>query len=188
MIGIITGTADSDGVVMTAGGVGYEVLTLDKLTEGAEVKLYTHAVYREDAATLYGFSDPSTRAAFRELLKAPGVGPTLAMNMLARWGAGGIKRIFRDKDAAALKDLTQVDGIGPKSAQKLLATVSLSTEGAEETPRSEAVRKAQVALIGLGFREADVETVLGRIEDTGDVGEMIKESLAVLRPGEKVNA
>ena len=66
--------------VIQVGGIGYEVhiplTTSEKLPAlGQEIKLYTQAVYREDAQTLYGFSDRESRDFFRMIGQSVGIGP-----------------------------------------------------------------------------------------------------------------
>ena len=74
--------------IIQVGGIGYEVhiplTTSEKLPAlGKEIKLYTQAVYREDAQTLYGFSDRESRDFFRMIVdKVSGIGPKIALNLL----------------------------------------------------------------------------------------------------------
>ena len=69
-------------VTLDVAGVGYDLL----VPLGTQVpeprapgRLWTHLAVREDAHTLYGFSDAATRDLFRTLLKVKGVGPAMAL-------------------------------------------------------------------------------------------------------------
>src|SRR5690554_5425685 len=104
MIGMIIGEVIEPGLVLAAGGVGYLVETPTTYQAGTQVRLYTHAVYREDAAQLYGFETRDELAVFTELISISGVGPKIAMAMLRKLGVGGVKRVFRDRDEQALTD------------------------------------------------------------------------------------
>ena len=74
--------------IIQVGGIGYEVhiplTTSEKLPAlGQEIKLFTQAVYREDAQTLYGFADRESRDFFRMIVdKVSGIGPKIALNLL----------------------------------------------------------------------------------------------------------
>ena len=74
--------------IIQVGGIGYEVhiplTTSEKLPAlGREIKLYTQAVYREDAQTLYGFIDRESKDFFRMIVdKVSGIGPKIALNLL----------------------------------------------------------------------------------------------------------
>lgn len=178
MIGLITGKAVGPNLVLTAGGVGYVVEVLSNLKEGTEVTLHTHAVYRENEASLYGFVDPDDRSVFVELLGVSGVGPKMAMSMLAKLGAGGVRRVFRDKDDDAVRDLMSVDGVGRKTAQKLLAIANIKTEGADESPKSRLEGGVRATLEKLGFNEAEIEEALGAVTDESSVGAAVRQALA----------
>jgi holliday junction DNA helicase RuvA len=52
---------------------------------GEEIVVHTHTHVREDEISLYGFGSESDRELFRILIGASGVGPKVAMAMLARW-------------------------------------------------------------------------------------------------------
>src|SRR5476651_2702522 len=76
--------------VVELNGLGYEVhipvTTAEKLpAPGAQVKLHTHAVYREDAQTLYGFATVAERDFFRLLIEnVSGVGPKSALTIMSK--------------------------------------------------------------------------------------------------------
>ncbi|MEN9791495.1 MAG: hypothetical protein RLZZ63_1153, partial [Gemmatimonadota bacterium] len=92
MIARLQGTLVAQGLdrieVMTAGGVGYEVLVPLSVVEtlpraGGEVALHIAQVIREDAWSLYGFATAEERRLFQRLMGTTGVGPALAMNLLS---------------------------------------------------------------------------------------------------------
>ena len=75
-------------VVVEAQGVGYDVAFcasgLKRLPElGLEVFLHIFTKVREDAIELFGFVDPQEKEMFIVLLGVSGVGPKVAMNILA---------------------------------------------------------------------------------------------------------
>jgi len=124
MIAFIEGTLLSGGTeaVVAVGGFGLEVhvsaLCAGDLPPcGQQVRLWTHAVIREDGWFLYGFLDPEERSMFRLLISVSGVGPKVAMGMLSRARAGDLARYLRTGDEKALGALP---GIGKKSAARLV--------------------------------------------------------------------
>src|SRR5438477_11161568 len=76
-----------DSAVVEVGGVGLAVQctpgTLAGLRIGAEARLATSLVVREDSLTLYGFADDDEKHLFELLQTASGVGPRLAHAVLA---------------------------------------------------------------------------------------------------------
>lgn len=124
MIASLTGTVQHvtlDRAVVEVGGVGYLVHatpgTLAGLRVGERASVATSMVVREDSMTLYGFADADERDAFEIVQTVSGVGPRLALAMLAVHTPENLRRILAAEDTAAL---TRVPGIGKKGAQRLL--------------------------------------------------------------------
>lgn len=73
--------------IVEVGGLGFAVqatpTTLSTLREGTEAMLHTSLVVREDSLTLFGFSDADEKATFDILQGVSGVGPRLALGILA---------------------------------------------------------------------------------------------------------
>jgi Holliday junction DNA helicase RuvA len=110
-----------DSAVIEVGGVGLRVqcapATLAGLKTGAEARLATSMVVREDSLTLYGFADEDERQLFELLQTASGVGPRLAQAVLAVHQPDVVRRAIAGGDLATL---TRVPGIGKKGAEKLV--------------------------------------------------------------------
>lgn len=124
MIASLTGTVQHvtlDRAVVDVGGVGYLVHatpgTLAGLRVGEQARVATSMVVREDSMTLYGFADADERDVFEIVQTVSGVGPRLALAMLAVHPPEGLRRAVAAEDTAAL---TRVPGIGKKGAQRIL--------------------------------------------------------------------
>jgi Holliday junction DNA helicase RuvA len=124
MIAHLDGTVAAvapDGAVIDVGGVGLLVqctpATLAGLRVGERAKVATSLVVREDALTLFGFASDDERGTFELLQTASGVGPRLALAMLAVFSPDALRRAVAAEDLAAL---TTVPGIGRKGAQRIV--------------------------------------------------------------------
>jgi Holliday junction DNA helicase RuvA len=110
-----------EGAVIEVGGVGLLVQaapgTLAGLRTGERARVATSLVVREDALTLYGFASDDERDVFELVQTASGVGPRLALAMLASFSPDGLRQAIAAEDVAAL---TRVPGIGRKGAQRIL--------------------------------------------------------------------
>ena len=109
-------------LLLDVGGIGYEVqvpmTTLFDLPEvGEEVTLLTHFVVREDAQLLYGFREEADRRLFRDLIKASGVGPKLALALLSGPAARAFAQCLQRDHVATLVALP---GVGRKTPERLL--------------------------------------------------------------------
>ncbi|GAA1409219.1 MULTISPECIES: Holliday junction branch migration protein RuvA [Oerskovia] len=127
MIASLSGTVADvrlDRAVIDVGGaggaVGYLVhatpATLSALRVGEPARLATSMVVREDSFTLFGFADDDERAVFEAVQTVSGVGPRLALAMLAVHTPDGLRRAVAGEDIAALM---RVPGIGRKGAQRI---------------------------------------------------------------------
>ncbi len=180
MIASLTGTVEYVGLdraVIASAGVGRLVWatpqTLASLHEGREAHVHTHLVVKEDSLTLYGFADRAEQEVFEILLGANGVGPRLALAVLAVHPPEAVRLAVTHEDEKAL---TRVPGIGPKLAKKILVELAgrLAPTGAE-VPEAEAVTEPEAApaeawqadvveaMVGLGWSEKDA---LKRVEAT----------------------
>jgi Holliday junction DNA helicase RuvA len=164
-------------LLIEVGGVGYELeapmSTFYELPAvGAEVRLLTHLVVREDAQVLYGFVREDERRLFRLLLKVSGVGPKIALAILSGSSAEAFASCIAAGDTAAL---TRIPGIGRKTADRLIvelrdrltggdaASTTLSDTAAVR-PRGEAL----AALVALGYRPAEAAHMVDVAEAGAD--------------------
>ena len=118
--GTVSGVAP-DGAVIDVGGVGLSVQctpgTLATLRPGEPARVATCLVVREDSLTLYGFTSDDERNVFELVQTATGVGPRLALAMLAVHSPDALRRAVSTGD---LNALTLVPGIGKKGAQRIV--------------------------------------------------------------------
>jgi holliday junction DNA helicase RuvA len=124
MIAHLDGTVSAiapEGAVIEVGGVGLLVQctpgTLATLRRGERARVATSLVVREDALTLFGFAGDDERDVFELLQTASGVGPRLALAMLAVFTPDELRRAVAAEDVTAL---TRVPGIGRKGAQRIV--------------------------------------------------------------------
>ena len=111
-----------NAVVIDCNGVGYElaisVATFSDLgKEGSEAKLHVHTHVREDALSLFGFSEVAEKRLFEKLLTISGIGPKLAITVLSGISAERLVGAIRGGDHATL---TKIPGIGKKTAERVV--------------------------------------------------------------------
>ena len=167
MIGMLHGQVDSIDVasaIIEVGGVGYETrmpsADLTSMHAGQTVKVYTSLNVSQDAITLYGFSSLASKRMFLQLQKVSGIGPKVALSLLATLPPERLARAVADGDAAAL---AKAPGLGKKGAQKIIlelkGSIDLSQiEGASpETRSTEDTGSERVVegLMSLGWRQQD---------------------------------
>ncbi len=193
MIGSLRGTVlerHGDAVVLLeVGGVGYLVnvtpRTLAELEPTSQVFLHVHHHIREDAQSLFGFLHREERQTFEILIATHGVGPSLAMAILATHTPNALIDAVTSADLAML---TMVPGVGKKTAERLLIELknrlslpvldpigAISGGGAQGSPMTD----VRDALAGLGYGPEEVRDALRDIT-AGDSASMLRDALKVL--------
>ncbi|HVD22409.1 MAG TPA: Holliday junction branch migration protein RuvA [Lapillicoccus sp.] len=184
--------AGLDSVVVDVGGVGMLVHTTPRtaagLRTGQPASLATSLVVREESLTLYGFADEDERSLFETVQTVSGVGPRLALAMLAVHSPDAVRAAVTTGDLVAL---TKVPGIGRKGAERIVLELR-DKIGVPSEPVSVGDRPATAAwqgqvreaLVGLGWtvRQADdaVEAVTPMESDGATVSALLKAALQEL--------
>ncbi len=189
--------------IIQVGGIGYEVhiplTTSEKLPAlGKEIKLYTQAVYREDAQTLYGFSDRESRDFFRMIVdKVSGIGPKIALNLLGSLSLPTLKTSIASGDVGML---SKAQGLGKKTAERIVVELKdkvlpkgttiesapVSSAGAMEDASGEfndlgPYQDALSALLTLGYKATEADQAVRKAADALGQGatteELIRKAL-----------
>jgi Holliday junction DNA helicase RuvA len=171
-------------VLLEVGGVGYLVAVstrvLAELEPGTPVFLYVHHHIREDAQTLFGFTSRDDRQTFQVLIKTNGIGPALAMAILATHPPAALFDVVANNDVAAL---TLVPGIGKKTAERLIIELRdrLSVPMLDGTAGSaSAVADVRDALAGLGYGTDEIRDVLRELPSDSDSATLLRNALKTL--------
>ena len=183
-------------VVLDVAGVGYEVhipvTTAEKVpATGNECRLFIHAVYREDNASLYGFADRGDRDFFRLLVeKVSGIGPKIGIAILSRMSAETLRNAVASADVVSL---SRCPGIGKKTAERLIIELkdkvglgggSSGTfpSGISGNAEPNTQQDAVTSLIVLGYKQADAERLIrkaaGQLPASASVEELVKVGLS----------
>jgi Holliday junction DNA helicase RuvA len=180
VIAHLSGTVCSvapDSAVIEVGGIGLLVqaapATLAGLHPGTKTRVATSLIVREDSLTLFGFGSDDERNTFELLQTASGVGPRLALAILAVLSPEALRRAVAASDLAAL---TAVPGIGQKGAQRIVLELAGRLEppapagGAAEDHRGASPapspwrEQVRAGLVSLGWPARDAEQAIAAIE------------------------
>ena len=185
-VGLSTAVIDLNGAGMS---VNATPQTLSRLRTGEEGQLFTSLIVREDSLTLFGFASDDEREVFDILLSVSGVGPRLALAVLAVHDPEAIRVAAHTGDS---KTFTKVPGIGPKVAGRIVLElagklVPHGTAGSAGAPTpAEAAWKPQVvaALTSLGWSEKDASSSIYKaladdpeVSFRGNVPEILRTTL-----------
>jgi Holliday junction DNA helicase RuvA len=171
---------ETEYVVLDVHDVGYRVFTPNPygLARNEEpVQLYIHYHVREDATQLFGFTTRDEQALFRKLLEVSGIGPRVALGVLA---GGRPETVVAAIQQENLTFLTKLPGIGKKTAQRMIldlkdklgavdsrwalaSMIDLDVPAAVDSSSTWAA--AREALLGLGYRDAELDKAWQLLKD-----------------------
>ena len=204
MIGLLRGTVvlrtGECEVIVDVAGVGYRVTvtpsaaaTLVAAGAEREAVLFVHTHVREDAIVLYGFVHDDERRCFEVLLGSHGVGPALALAIMAMLSPAALSTAVLEDD---LDTLCTVPGVGRKTAARLLIELKsrldlpdlsgdagLGALGAADPgvrPTRTSRAEARAALSELGYGADEIRGALDGLRDDVGVEEMLRLALREL--------
>lgn len=189
MIGSLRGSVlerNLDGsVLLEVAGVGYLVTVssrvLAELEPGTPVFLYVHHHIREDAQTLYGFTSRDDRATFQALIATHGIGPALAVAILATHPPAALFDVVSNNDVSAM---TLVPGVGKKTAERLIIELrdrlSVPTLDSGTGGSVSAVADVRDALASLGYASDEIREALRELPTGADSSTLLRDALKML--------
>lgn len=174
--------------VVECGGVGYAcrttMNTLSKIRNMDEVMLFTYMHITENSLDLFGFSDNTELASFKQLISVSGVGPKAALSILSDITPSKLALCIATGDS---KTLTKSPGIGTKIAQRIVLELKdkvakeqkFTSEDLAGAPAMTGnnISEAITALQTLGFSPAQCSTALSGANPDYSVEELIKFGL-----------
>lgn len=185
----------ADFIVVECGGVGFKCFTTLNTVQnigktGDEVNVFTYLAVREDAMDLYGFASPAELDAFKLLISVSGIGPKAAMAILSELTPDRLAVCIAAGDTKAI---TAAQGVGKKTAERVvlelkdkMAGIAVSGEakiaaaGVANLSDGSSAGEAVEALVALGFSQSDAAVVVGKMDKSLTVDEMIRLGLKQL--------
>jgi len=182
MIGYINGLIidkSKKSLLVLAGNIGYKVMSTEEITAGSKmdqkIQLYIHTAVREDDISLYGFLKKEELEFFEQLISISGIGPKMALDILAT-PMNLTQSAIINGDSAFL---TKIKGLGKKTAERLILelknkiTPSSTKEG--EPVMSGVNEDAILALQSLGYERFQVLKAMADLpKDIKETEEIVK--------------
>lgn len=185
-----------DNVVLDVGGIGYNIKISASVAQslpgiGAEVKLHTYTLVREDAFSLYGFLTRDDLDIFKKCITVNGIGPKGGLAILSVMDADALRYAILSGDAKAI---AKAPGIGAKTAERLILDlkdkvsfddtmigreIALNQSEGTGMPDNDTLKEAVEALVALGYGQTESLKAVKQVPDAGnmDSGELLKAAL-----------
>ncbi|GBU11055.1 component of RuvABC resolvasome regulatory subunit [Erysipelotrichaceae bacterium] len=162
MIAHIKGTLTTitiNSVVVDVHGVGYQIFVSNpyESKQNTEVFFHTYHHIREDINVLYGFKTLEDKDMYIRLLSVKGVGPKVAMTILATTSSSMVIHAIDTEDVAFLK---KIPGIGPKAAGQIILDLKGKLATNLETPANQNQNEAIEVLLALGYTKKEIDFAL----------------------------
>ena len=177
IIGKIT-VVDSDSITLENNGIGYLIHTPNPYAfkEGEEYKVYLYQQIKEDEHLLFGFKSIGEKELFLKLINVKGLGPKMALPIIAMGSIIGIADAINRENILYLKKFPK---IGDKLARQMILDLKGKLQITGESTESVS-DEVYDALLALGYKDRDVKNVIGRVNKENSVEEQIKEALRLM--------
>jgi holliday junction DNA helicase RuvA len=159
---------EDGALIVDVGGVGLRVFAAKSLVEslhvGEKTFLFTHLIVRETELSLYGFENAEERQLFLTLLGVDGVGPRVALSVLATLSLDAVQRAVFSEEPELL---SRVPGVGKKTAQKIVLYLQDRLKPTDVLGRvasmSDSDSEVLAALTSLGYSVVEAQTAIQAI-------------------------
>src|SRR5574344_2034847 len=175
IIGKIT-NIESSYIVIDNSNIGYNIYTPNpnSFSLDNEYKVYIYEYIREDEHTLYGFKEIEEKNLFLKLIDVKGLGPKMALPMLALGSIDGIEDAIEKENILYLKKF-------PKIGDKVARQIILDLKGKLVNTTAINTNDELVdALNALGYKSGDINRVIKNIDRTKKVEDQIKDALKLM--------
>ena len=185
--------AEPTFAVVECGGVGFKCyITMTTLKElpspGGEINLFTYMAVREDALDLFGFFEVDELEAFKLLISVSGIGPKAAIAILNVLTPSKLSIAISSGD---VRSIQQAQGVGKKTAERVVlelkdkmagigGSAAADVQNVQSVASSSDAQEAVEVLVSLGFSQSDAATVVGAMDKSLSVDEMVRKGLREL--------
>ncbi len=179
LIGTISGI-NSNSILIEVNKVGFLVYVANPFCYeiGKEYKVYVYNKIGEEEYSLYGFKEMQEYELFTKLISVKGLGPRLALPILATGSIGGIIDAI---DRENILYLTKFPKIGEKLARQIIldlkGKINIEVDSEIEDDNTEDLIDT---LAALGYKTSEIKKVIGNVDRSNSLEEQVKEALKLL--------
>ena len=171
---------ESNYVILDNHDIGYLIYVPNpyyyKLEE--TYTIYTYNCVKEDEYSLYGFKNKEELNLFLRLISVKGLGPKMALPMLATGSPNGIIDAIDRENILYLKKFPK---IGDKVARQIILDLKGKLNlGQMSLLESKNNDELVDALVALGYKQADIKKIVKNVSTELSIENQIKEALKLL--------
>lgn len=172
----------SNAIILENNGIGYFINTpnpfvfeLDK-----EYKIYIYEQIKEDEHNLFGFKTIEEKELFLKLIGVKGLGPKMALPIIATGSISGISDAINRENVLYLKKFPK---IGDKLAKQMILDLKGKLNDTNNLFESNNIslndnkEELREVLLGLGYKDKEIKTIISKIDTSLSIEEQVKEAL-----------
>lgn len=169
----------SNYIVLENNGIGYQIFVGNpfsyQLEEERTVFLYCHI--REEEYSLYGFQKEEEKELFLRLINVKGLGPKMALPMLATGSVSGIIDAIDRENILYLKKFPK---IGDKVARQIILDLKGKLTKDVTVTVNDTFDELISVLESLGYKTADIKKILPNVNTSLTIENQVKDALKLL--------
>ena len=168
----------SNSITLDNNGIGYNIYTSNPYSfeENKDYKIYIYHYIREDELSLYGFKSLDEKNLFLKLISVKGLGPKMALPIIAMGSINGISDAINRENILYLKKFPK---IGDKLAKQMILDLKGKLEVVGEI-NNDTIEELVEVLKGLGYKDKDLKIVIGKVNKELKIEDQVKEALRLL--------
>ena len=166
-------------IVLENNDIGYQIYTGNPFSfqENEKYTVYVYQKIAEDDNSLYGFKTKEEKDLFLRLIDVKGLGPKMAMPMIALGSVSGIVDAIDRENILYLKKC-------PKIGDKVARQIILDLKGklnVESTPENDASTSELIEVLeSLGYKKADIKRVISQVDPSETLESQVKSALKLM--------
>ena len=159
-------------------GIGYMIYVPNPYVyqEEKEYTVYIYNHVREEEYTLYGFRNEQERDFFLRLINVKGVGPKLALPILA----SPVDAIYDAIERENILYLTKFPKVGDKVARQIILDLKGKLVKNDDLFTNDGLDELMAVLESLGYKKGDIKKILPQVDASLSLEQQIKDALRLL--------
>lgn len=159
-------------------GIGYLIYVSNPYVykEDTEYKVYIYSHIREEENSLYGFRNEAERDLFLRLINVKGVGPKLALPILA----GSVDAVYDAIERENILYLTKFPKVGEKVARQIILDLKGKLVRNDDLFTNDGLDELCSVLESLGYKKGDIKKILPQVDASLSVEQQVKDALKLL--------
>lgn len=176
--GIVTNQTNNF-IVLENHGIGYQIFVGNPFSypKEKEITVYLYCHIREEEYSLYGFQKEEEKELFLRLINVKGLGPKMALPMLATGSVSGIIDAIDRENILYLKKFPK---IGDKVARQIILDLKGKLTKDDTVIVDSKFDELISVLESLGYKNADIKKILPNVNTSLTIENQVKDALKLL--------